>query len=130
MSNNLHFGESIISKGNQHSKNMYAPVLMLTLLSSIFNDGNNLNVQHQMHGYLNDGYLLQEAICRPTSPVSIQDSYSLDSEDLSQTQSKGPQHRYEKGPADPPELGCPVGSSPTHAGHRWNCDGEPRENLA
>lgn len=35
----------------------------------------------------------------PPPLVSIQDSYSLDSEDLSQTQSKGPQHRYEKGPS-------------------------------
>lgn len=90
ISNYLHFGESIITKENQHSKDMHAPVLMLTLLNSIFNEGNNPNVQHQMHGCINDAYLLQEAICRPASPVSMQDSYSLDSENLSQTPSKGP----------------------------------------
>lgn len=80
--------------------------------------------------WLHNGYLLQEAICRPTAPVSTQDSYSLDSEDLSQDQSKGPQHRYEKVPVNAPKLGCLAGNLPTPAVYQQNCDGEPRDNLA
>lgn len=54
-SGHFYFGESTIKNENQHSQKCMLQILILTTFHSFSNHGNNLNVQTQKYGHINDG---------------------------------------------------------------------------